>query len=327
MNISLKFYKLSLALLMSLFFLSCDVDDNNESYPLPLSTIAEFAANNIDLSNLAAALNAADGNLLSLLNGGDYTLLAPNNFAFEIFLGKNGFTSIDEVPKDILKNILLNHVISGTVKSSDLTAAVSGYTSTNATNTDGNFLSMYFSTNNGVVFNGVSTVLNPDIAASNGIMHVVDALIELPTVVTFATTNPGFEILVAALTRDDLSEDFVSILSTTTTEPAPFTVFAPTNEAFSSLFSELGVESLNDIDTATLESTLGTHVVAEANVRSDDLFNGMLITTIGDDLTISAGTGPQLVDLNSRTANIIAADIQAYNGVIHVIDNVMLPKL
>jgi transforming growth factor-beta-induced protein len=324
MNISLKFYKLSL--LMSLFFLSCDVDDNNESYPLTLSTIAEFAANNIDLSNLTAALSAADGNLLSLLNSGNYTVLAPNNFAFEIFLGKNGFTSIDEVPTDILRKILLNHVISGTVKSSDLAAAVSGYTSTNATNTDGNFLSMYFSTNNGVVFNGVSTVLNPDIAASNGVMHVVDALIELPTVVTFATANPGFETLVAALTRDDLSEDFVSILSITT-EPAPFTVFAPTNEAFSSLFSELGVESLNDIDTATLESTLGTHVVAEANVRSEDLFNGMLITTIGDDLTISVGTGPQLVDLNSRTANIIAADIQAYNGVIHVIDNVMLPKL
>ena len=306
--------------------MSCDVDDNNESYPLPLSTIAEFAANNIDLSNLTAALSAADGNLLSLLNSGNYTVLAPNNFAFEIFLGKNGFTSIDEVPTDILRKILLNHVISGTVKSSDLAAAVSGYTSTNATNTDGNFLSMYFSTNNGVVFNGVSTVLNPDIAASNGVMHVVDALIELPTVVTFATANPGFETLVAALTRDDLSEDFVSILSITT-EPAPFTVFAPTNEAFSSLFSELGVKSLNDIDTATLESTLGTHVVAEANVRSEDLFNGMLITTIGDDLNISAGTGPQLVDLNSRTANIIAADIQAYNGVIHVIDNVMLPKL
>ena len=326
MNISLKFYKLSLALVIASSFLSCDVEDN-ESYTLPaLSTITEFAESNSDLSNLAAALSAADGNLLSLLNGGNYTLLAPNNWAFEVWLGTNGFNSIDEVPTDILKNILLNHVITGIVGSSDLTAAGSGYTSTNATNTDGDFLSMYFSTNNGIAFNGVTTVLNPDIAASNGVVHVVDLLIELPTVVTFATTNPGFETLVTALTRDDLSEDLVSILSTTT-EPAPFTLFAPTNEAFSSLFSELGVESLNDIDTATLESTLGTHVVAEANVRSEDLFNGMLITTIGDDLTISAGTGPQLVDLNSRTANIIAADIQAYNGVIHVIDNVMLPKL
>ena len=326
MNISLKLYKLSLVLFMSFSFISCDVDDNESYSPPPLSTITEFAASNSDLSNLAAALSAADGNLLSLLNGGNYTVLAPNNWAFEVWLGNNGYTSIDEVPTDILKNILLNHVISGTVRSSDLTTAVSGYTSTNATNTDGDFLSMYFSTNNGVVFNGVTTVLNPDIAASNGVVHVVDLLIELPTVVTFATTNPGFETLVTALTRDDLSEDFVSILSTTT-EPAPFTVFAPTNEAFSSLFSELSIDSLNDIDTATLESTLGTHVVAEANVRFEDLSDGMLITTIGDDLTISVGTGPLLVDLNGRTANIIAVDIQAYNGVIHVIDNVMLPQL
>ncbi|MDA9125692.1 fasciclin domain-containing protein [Flavobacteriaceae bacterium] len=325
MNISLKLYKLSLVLFMSFSFISCDVDDNESYSPPPLSTITEFAASNSDLSNLAAALSAADGNLLSLLNGGNYTVLAPNNWAFEVWLGNNGYTSIDEVPTDILKNILLNHVISGTVRSSDLAATGSGYTSTNATNTDGNFLSMYFSTNNGVVFNGVTTVLNPDIAASNGVVHVVDLLIELPTVVTFATTNPGFETLVTALTRDDLSEDFVSILSTTT-EPAPFTVFAPTNEAFSSLFSELSIDSLNDIDTATLESTLGTHVVAEANVRFEDLSDGMLITTIGDDLTISVGTGPLLVDLNGRTANIIAVDIQAYNGVIHVIDNVMLPQ-
>ena len=326
MNISLKFFKLSLALVIASSFLSCDVEDN-ESYPLPLlPTITEFVESNPDLTNLAAALSAADGNLLSLLNNGNYTLLAPNNWAFEVWLGTNGFNSMDEVPTDILKNILLNHVISGSVQSSDLTTAGSGYVLTNATNTDGDFLNMYFSTNSGIVFNGVTTILNPDIAVSNGVLHVVDLLIELPTVVTFATTNPGFETLVTALTRDDLSEDLVSILSTTT-EPAPFTLFAPTNEAFTSLLSELGFESLNDIDTAILESTLGTHVVAEANVRYEDLSNGMLITTIGDDLTISVGAGPQLVDLNGRTANIIAVDIQAYNGVIHVIDNVMLPQL
>ena len=326
MNISLKFFKLSLALVIASSFLSCDVEDN-ESYPLPLlPTITEFVESNPDLTNLAAALSAADGNLLSLLNNGNYTLLAPNNWAFEVWLGTNGFNSMDEVPTDILKNILLNHVISGSVQSSDLTTAGSGYVLTNATNTDGDFLNMYFSTNSGIVFNGVTTILNPDIAVSNGVLHVVDLLIELPTVVTFATTNPGFETLVTALTRDDLSEDLVSILSTTT-EPAPFTLFAPTNEAFISLLSELGFESLNDIDTAILESTLATLVVAEANVRYEDLSNGMLITTIGDDLTISVGAGPQLVDLNGRTANIIAVDIQAYNGVIHVIDNVMLPQL
>lgn len=326
MKISIGFYKLLFASLISLSFLSCDVE-GDDSFTFPLeSTITELAANTSDLSNLVAALSAADGDLLTVLNGGNYTVLAPNNFAFEIFLTDNGFASIDEVPSDILKNILLNHVISGTVQSSDLTAAVSGYTSTNATNTDGDHLSMYFSTDEGVVFNGSSTVISADMAASNGVVHVVDAVIGLPTVITFATTNPGFETLVSALTREDLSEDFVSILSTTD-EPSPFTVFAPTNEAFSSLLTELSIESLNDIDVATLELTLGTHVVAEANVRYEDLSNGMLITTIGDNLTYSLGTAPQLVDLNNRNANIIAVDIQAYNGVIHVLDKVMLPQL
>ena len=326
MKISLGFYKLFFASLISLSFLTCDVDED-QNIPLPtLSTITELASNNSDLSNLVAALSAADGDLLSVLNGGNYTLLAPNNWAFENFLSINGFTSIEEVPTNVLKNILLNHVISGTVQSSDLTAVGSGYTSTNATNTDGDFLSMYFSTNDGVVFNGVSTVLAADMTASNGVVHVVDILIELPTVVTFATTNPGFETLVSALTREDLNQDFVSILSTTE-EPSPFTVFAPTNEAFASLLSELGVDSLDDIDAPTLELTLGTHVVVEGNVRYEDLSNGMLITTIGDNITYSLGSGPQLVDLNSRSANIIATDIQAYNGVLHVLDNVLLPQL
>jgi uncharacterized surface protein with fasciclin (FAS1) repeats len=118
----------------------------------------------------------------------------------------------------------------------------------------------------------------------------------------------------------------VSILSTTD-EPSPFTVFAPTNDAFASLLSELGVNSLGDIDAATLELTLATHVVVEANVRSGDLTNGMSITTIGDGLTVSLDAGPQLIDLNDRIANIIAVDVQAYNGVVHVIDKVVLPQL
>ena len=148
----------------------------------------------------------------------------------------------------------------------------------------------------------------------------------LPTVVTFATSNPTFETLVTALTRDDLSEDFVSILSTTDA-PSPFTVFAPTNDAFVSLLSELGIDSLDNIDAATLELTLATHVVVEANVRSEDLTQGMSITTIGDGLTVSLDAGPQLIDLNDRIANIIVVDVQAYNGVVHVIDEVVLPQL
>ena len=90
MNISLKFYKLPFLILIIFSYLSCDVDED-QNIPLPaLSTITEIASNNSDLSNLVAALSAADGDLLSVLNGGNYTLLAPNNWAFENFLSKLG---------------------------------------------------------------------------------------------------------------------------------------------------------------------------------------------------------------------------------------------
>lgn len=322
----LKLNKLLFLLTFSFFIVSCDNDDDDtQTIPEEL-TIVETAAATPELSILVEALTVADGDLVTTLSGGNFTVLAPTNDAFAAFLSANGFASLDEVPTDVLSNILLNHVITGSVMSTDLASAGSGYTTTNATNMDGDNLSLYFSTASGVEFNGQSSVVLADVPASNGIVHVVDAVIGLPTVVTFATSNPTFETLVAALTREDLGQDFVSILSTTD-EPSPFTVFAPTNDAFASLLSELGVDSLGDIDAATLELTLGTHVVVEANVRSGDLTNGMNITTVGDALTVSLDAGPQLIDLNDRIANIIAVDVQAYNGVVHVIDKVVLPQL
>ena len=324
MKILLKFQTILLLSILSLSIVACDNEDSDEIIPEEL-TIVETAAATPELSNLVAALTAANGDLLNVLSGGNYTVLAPNNSAFELFLADNGFGSLDEVPTDLLTNILLNHVITGSVGSSDLVALGSGYTSTNATNMDGDNLSMYFTTNDGVVFNGGSSVITADVHASNGVVHVVDAVIGLPTVVTFATTNSSFETLVTALTREDLTTDYVSVLSGDTN--APFTVFAPTNDAFSSLLNELGASSLNDIDTETLASTLNTHVVAGANVRSGDLTQGMQITTLGDGLTVSLDAGPQLIDSNDRVAGIIAVDVQAYNGVIHVINNVVLPQL
>lgn len=310
--------------IFSLFIISCDNEDSDQVVPEEL-TIVETASATPELSNLVAALTAADGDLVNVLSGGNFTVLAPNNTAFELFLSDNGFASLDEVPTDLLANILLNHVITGSVGSTDLVASGSGYTTTNATNMDGDNLSMYFTTSEGVVFNGGSNVIAADIPASNGVIHVVDAVIALPTVVTFATSNPVFETLVTALTREDLNTDYVSVLSGETN--APFTVFAPTNDAFISLLSELGASSLNDIDTATLTATLNTHVVAGANVRANDLTQGMQINTLGDGLTVSLDAGPQLIDSNDRVAGIIAVDVQAYNGVVHVIDNVVLPQL
>mgnify|MGYP006116380089 FL=1 len=320
----LKLSKLTFLLFVGFSIQSCSDDDDDVTTPTGPSNIVEIAMDTPDLSNLVAALSVADGNLVDVLSGGEFTVLAPTNEAFETFLAANGFMSLSEVPTDVLSNILLNHVISGTVNSTNLVDAGSGYSTTNASNMDGDNLSLYFDTSSGVTFNGISSVVAADIVASNGIVHVVDEVIGLPTVVTFAVSNPAFSTLVAAMTTEGLSVDIVSILSSSD-EPSPFTVFAPTNDAFGSLLAELGLNALGDIPVDILEATLGTHVAPEANVRSTDLVDGMSVNTIGSTITVSLSDGAKLIDSNGRESNIVAVDIQAYNGVVHVIDNVLLP--
>ena len=320
----LKLSKLTFLLFVGFSIQSCSDDDDDVTTPTGPSNIVEIAMDTPDLSNLVAALSVADGNLVDVLSGGEFTVLAPTNEAFETFLAANGFMSLSEVPTDVLSNILLNHVISGTINSTNLVDAGSGYSTTNASNMDGDNLSLYFDTSSGVTFNGISSVVAADIVASNGIVHVVDEVIGLPTVVTFAVSNPALSTLVAALTTEGLSVDIVSILSSSD-EPSPFTVFAPTNDAFGSLLAELGLNALGDIPVDILEATLGTHVAPEANVRSTDLVDGMSVNTIGSTITVSLSDGAKLIDPNGRESNIIAVDIQAYNGVVHVIDNVLLP--
>lgn len=320
----LKLSKLTFLLFVGFSIQSCSDDDDDVTTPTGPSNIVEIAMDTPDLSNLVAALSVADGNLVDVLSGGEFTVLAPTNEAFETFLAANGFMSLSEVPTDVLSNILLNHVISGTVNSTNLVDAGSGYSTTNASNMDGDNLSLYFDTSSGVTFNGISSVVAADIVASNGIVHVVDEVIGLPTVVTFAVSNPALSTLVAALTTEGLSVDIVSILSSSD-EPSPFTVFAPTNDAFGSLLAELELNALGDIPVSILEATLGTHVAPEANVRSTDLVDGMSVNTISSTITVSLSDGAKLIDPNGRESNIVAVDIQAYNGVVHVIDNVLLP--
>ena len=317
-------YKLLSLLFVGLMTISCSDDDDTPASTPELGTIVEIAIDTPDLSNLVAALGAADRDLVTTLSGGEFTVLAPTNAAFEMFLSENGFATLGDVPTDLLANILLNHVIAGSVSSTDLATLGAGYSTTNA---DGDNLSLYFNTSDGVVFNGISSVTAADVTASNGVVHVVDAVIGLPTVVTFAAADPTFGTLVAALTQEGLETDFLSVLSSSDTL-APFTVFAPTNAAFGDLLSELGFDSLDSIAPALLESVLKMHVIASANVRSTDLEEAMVgVPLAGENITFSLITEPNITDPNDRVSNIIVVDVQAMNGVVHAVDKVILPLL
>ena len=284
-------------------------------------TIAGLAMMTPELSILAQALVITGLDAVLNDRNAEFTVFAPTNASFNTFLNANGFASINDVPVSALTQVILNHALTGTALSGSLSTS---YTTSLATfGTSNNNLSMYINTSSGVRINGVADVVAADVLAANGVVHVVDAVIDLPTVVTFATADPNFSSLVAALTRPD-QPDFVSVLTTPNgTSPAPFTVFAPTNDAFGDLLIELGVGGLGDIDGPTLTAVLNTHVIAGANVRAEDLVSGT-VTTLGGNIIIDANNAT-ITDPNGRVSNIIVVNVQAANGVVHAIDKVILP--
>ena len=178
-----------------------------------------------------------------------------------------------------------------------------------------------------VTLNGEARITNGNFRASNGIIHTVNNVIPLPNIVTFVSIDPNLENLLSAVTRNDLKTDFVSILSSeASASPAPFTVFAPTDQAFADLLTELGVQQLSDIDEPTLSSTLTYHVVGETNALSTDLSDNLQLNTLGGPVTANVTGGATITDSNNRVSKIIAVDIQTTNGIIHVIDKVILPN-
>ncbi len=249
------------------------------------------------------------------INNNELTVFAPTDAAF-------GNIDISGLTEDQLANVLLNHTVSGTILSGDLSNSYANTLAVESNTGDNNNLSLYINTDNGVSLNGISNVTTPDLEAYNGVVHVVDAVITIPDVTTFALADPNFSILIDALTRES-SFTYVSTLQSTES-PAPFTVFAPTNDAFVDLLAELELNALADVPTATLEATLNTHVVAGANVTSATLTSGT-VSTLGDDVTIDADE-TTVTDPNGRVSNIIVVDVQAGNGVIHAIDQVLLPQ-
>lgn len=296
-------------------FVSCDNNDD----PVD-NTITGLAQRNSNLKILVQALTRAD--LATTLQGvGPFTVFAPTDAAFTAFLKTTPYATINDVPKDVLTQILLNHVVSGSVKS---TALSTGYIKTLAKGSasTSNTLSMYVDLTSGVKLNGVAKVTTADVMASNGVIHVVDGVIGLPTIVTHAMANPMFSTLVSALTYNPQS-GFAGVLSGTTS--SPFTVFAPTNAAFTAFLGETTYSSLSAIPANVLEKTLKYHVVTGANVLSTAITENQVITTFSGQTATVKFTPTRLLDVSGRNCNIIATDVQCSNGVIHVLEKVLLP--
>lgn len=300
----------------------------NDEPQIPTKSITEIAVATPNLSILVAALTRA--NLAeTLTKSGTYTVFAPTNDAFTAFLKANNFTKLEDVPLPLLKTVLLNHVIGTVAKSNEL---ATGYAKTLAIGSASasNTLNMFINTGggsvtlNGGITNGGAMVKNADIMANNGVIHIVDGVIGLPTIVNHAVANPNFSILVTAL-KFNPSSGFVGVLSGTIN--SPFTVFAPTNKAFGDFLMETKLAGLDAIPSALLENTLKYHVVTGANVLAATLKENQKVRTfLGQEFTIMLTGGAKIKDGNDRMSNIVITDVQCDNGVIHALDKVLLAK-
>jgi len=319
----MKILKILSISLLFISMYSCSKDENEPQMVIQ-KTIFEHVASSMNYSYLLHALQKTD--LDDILNGeGNYTLYAPNNRAFIGFLMRRGYNTLDEVPREALKKLLLNHVMAGQIRYRDFK---SGYYPTAAgSDVNDRPLSIYINqVNMRVTLNGSSRIVQGNINASNGVIHAVNAVIPIPSLVTFVLADPNLYNLSLALTRDDLTEDFPTILNTENGRaPAPFTVFAPNNMAFVDLLNELEIDRLNLIDEPTLNLTLNHHVLGETNALLSDLSDNLTLSTLGGDITANVSDGVSLTDGNARVSKIIASDIQANNGVLHIIDKVILP--
>jgi transforming growth factor-beta-induced protein len=282
--------------------------------PPPTQNIVEIAQGNPDFSILVEAVVAAE--LAGTLSGaGPFTVFAPTNAAFAKLLEELKVTKEALLAdKALLTQVLTYHVLAGQVLAADI--------KDNATPSTVQGQPIRLDTDGGKVVitdarGRTSNVTATDIKATNGVIHVIDTVI-LPTtqnIVQIAQSLPQFSILVEAVVAAGLA-DAVS--------GGTLTVFAPTNDAFAALLAELKVtkEALL-ADKALLTKVLTYHVLP-ARVLKADVPVGKPITTLqGGTFTIDKNF--VITDASHRTAKIVATDVIATNGVIHVIDKVILP--
>jgi len=314
-----KKYTIAIFATVAILFTACeDADDGGNIIP-GVNSILDQTENNADLSMLNAALIRTGLNT-TFNSSATYTLFAPNNTAFTNYLTANGIASIDDIPVADLRDLLQYHTLTTEVTTEVMTT---DYIKTLGKDDEIEFLDLFIETGTSILLNGNSTIINADSDADNGVLHIVDAVIELPTVFSLIAANPEFSELTAALQTNGLETD---LSNTDGTLMDPYTIFAPNDAAFQELV-DLNTtdefDSIADITSQTdIEEDLLYHVKGVDRLRSGDLSTGLRVNTLrpGTSFTVDISAGTVITDGTTNMANVTTTDITAINGVVHIID-------
>jgi uncharacterized surface protein with fasciclin (FAS1) repeats len=314
------FLKLAAATVAGALISACGgTDSGDDQTP---GTMVEVATRGTFSGLVLAATKAGLVDELSAANA-NVTLLAPTNDAFGLLANQLGFSSIsamvDALPASTLESILLYHVLPGRLTGPDLLAG--GPSQNTSLVQDATTLALALNTTSGIRLTDsigrIGVVGLTDVPNDNGVFHVVDRVLLPPgllTVLQTVRTDPErFQSLI-----DRVNPTLTTALNDAT---ASYTLFAPVNDAFEAAQTVLQPLAPNQVEAALRYHVLGTRVLS-----SQITFGTPLATLLaGQTVTIIAGSPPQIDDTTDTNANITSVDIVASNGVVHVIDKVLLP--
>lgn len=297
----------------------CGGDDDDDPPPLRQANIAEVAKEQGFNALLAAVSKAGIAGTLSDANA-QLTVFAPTDQAFTDLARRLGFADasamVDALPASALQSILGYHVLGTKKLAADLAAG--GAVQATTYNFANAPASLNFDFTSGVKITDAAlttaTVVNANVPASNGVIHAVDKVLVPPgvlNIVQMAQVNPLFSSLVTAVVAADLQG--------TLGGNGPFTVFAPTDAAFAA--------APQNLSPAQLRTVLTYHVLPSQVLSTQIPFGTPVATVAGQNLVVNAGTPPTIRDTTAVPARITAVDVRASNGVIHVIDKVLIPSL
>ena len=316
MKLNRNYYKTLLMLCMAFFlFTSCDDDDDGPADPVVNQNLVEVAQSSTDLETLVQALTAAD--LAGTFTGTDeFTIFAPSNEAFAGLPAGTLDNLLLPENQDQLIEILSYHVVAGkrlstSLSNTELNTLLTGETITIAVGNDG-------------VTVEDANVTTPDLEATNGVIHIIDEVL-IPPVPTIATRitrdgadtgDDGLSILLGILT----SPGYENILATAGDESATLTVFAPTNKAFNDLLASLDL-TLAELTPEIVEDIINFHILPQTVLAADLMAQDYPSLLEGEGVTVT------LDPIAIEGASVVDADVEVSNGVIHIVDQVLLPSV
>jgi transforming growth factor-beta-induced protein len=300
------------------FVAACGGSDDGH----PAGNLAQVAQQQGFTALLAAVDKAGIGSVLAD-PAARLTVFAPTDAAFGALATRLGFANatamVTALPAPALASILQYHVLPQTATAAQLAAL--GASPATAYTFGGAPATLGLATTGGVTLTDAALttarVTTADVPATNGVVHVVDKVLVPPGVlnlVQMAQVNPLFSTLVGAVVSANLQGTLAG--------PGPFTVFAPTNDAFAAIATTVA-----GLSTAQLTSVLTYHVLPSQVLASGIPFGTPVATVQGQTISFTAGTPPTIADSTTTATPIVATNVRASNGVIHVVGRVLLPRL